>query len=73
MTYYWERFINREQLRTYLKQGCEVFDCSTEGASVEMKQSYPTYEPRDFRVFCNGSCVGYTSREIAQDFLTDVT
>lgn len=69
MTPYWDNLITREQLITYQKQGCELYDCRNEDRSVDMRQSYPTFVERDFKVFCNGSCLGYVTPDTAKEFL----
>lgn len=72
MSYYWEILIDKDSVLRHLLSGWyNLVDCRKEAYARSMREGYPTYIQRRYRMYQNGSCVGYTTPTIVQELLDE--
>jgi hypothetical protein len=67
---YWDNFLDETEVRSLLAKGYDLYDCRNEDRNHDMRGTYPTFVDRDFKVFYDGSCWGWTSEDIASKFIS---
>jgi hypothetical protein len=73
MSYYWETLYGKDELLAILRSNSAymLFDCRDDPVSDSMYCSYLSFAKRDYQLYNNGSCLGYTTTAIVEQLLNE--